>query len=88
MKVVDMSQKDLRVMFRDEAGKMLKDYKKDAEKTFMTRGDCLKVHLKEGRPTNGVGLTKEKIKFWATVTGLILAISGLITALGTVIAQI
>ena len=51
---------------------------------FMTRKECLSIH--QGRHTpesvNGNGsLKKEKIKFWAAVTGLITVLTALFSTL-------
>lgn len=80
MKVSDMNQSDLKMMIRSENQKMLDKYHRKLKESFMTRSDCLKVHMKEGKPTNG-NLTKEKAKFYGVLTGFIIGLSLIMGAL-------
>lgn len=61
-----------------------KEQKKDIVGTCMTRIECLSLH--QGRSSAGAGngngaLKKEQIKFWGKLSGLIVVVGTLISAL-------
>jgi len=86
MKVSEMSQADLKMMIRSENVKANRVLKRDLKDSFMTRGDCLQIHLKEGKPTNG-GMTRQKAKFYGAMAGLIGGISTIIALVVSMVTE-
>ena len=87
-----MDEGYFRMVIRDENSKSWKDQKKEFDKTYMSKGDCLTIHQgrreldspDDNRKPNDP-LKMAKVKFWMKLTGLVTALVLLIGTLTTVL---
>ena len=93
---MEISKRILKKIVRDENDRLLKRYDRMAEQRFMTRKDCLSIHINKHSPEalngngNGNGkqtdpLMKEKVKFWGAMVGLILVITTVLTVISSIL---
>lgn len=87
---MELRAKDLKKIIRSENQKLLKDYDRIAEQRFMTRKDCLSIHVGKHstKAINDKGnMGREKKRFWGALVGLITVISGAIITITTILIQ-
>ena len=81
-------RKEVKIGFMEGSKELMKQIRNEC----MTKTECLSIH--QGRHTaeaihsNNGELSKEKLKFWGAITGLVLTVTTLITTISTVIVII
>ena len=90
--VVDMDEGYFRMVIRDENAKSWKDQKKEFDKAYMSKGDCLSIHQgrhapappeENGKPDDPLKMAKAK--FWLKLTGFVTALILLIGTITTIL---